>query len=178
MLDDGRVLDVANVVWCTGFRPDYGWIDFPLELEDGYPKQYRGAVESHPGLYFVGMVFLHSFSSMLILGAGRDAKRVVEHIVSRRPADARRSAARRGGRGGMIDEHWGDSVLVWNGVAASIPALVVRPASSTELEAAVRLRGSTDCESASGTTVTEGAASERRLTLDLSNSARGHHVPE
>jgi putative flavoprotein involved in K+ transport len=86
VLDDSRVLDVANVVWCTGFRPDYGWIDFPLELEDGYPKQYRGTVDSHPGLYFVGMVFLHSFSSMLILGAGRDAKRVVEHIVSRRPA--------------------------------------------------------------------------------------------
>lgn len=83
VLEDGRVLDVENVVWCTGFRPDYSWIDLPLEYEDGYPRQYRGAVASLPGLYFLGMLFLHSFSSMLILGAGRDAKRVAEHIVSR-----------------------------------------------------------------------------------------------
>jgi putative flavoprotein involved in K+ transport len=82
------VLDVPNVIWCTGFKPDYSWIDLPLELEDGYPKQYRGAVADVPGLYFVGMIFLHSFSSMLILGAGRDAKRVVEHIAASRPARA------------------------------------------------------------------------------------------
>src|SRR5919106_2441505 len=80
VLDDGRVLDVANVVWCTGFRPDYSWIDLPVEYEDGYPVQYRGAAESCPGLYFVGMLFLHSFSSMLILGASRDAERIAEQI--------------------------------------------------------------------------------------------------
>jgi putative flavoprotein involved in K+ transport len=83
VLDDGRVLDVANIIWCTGFLPDYTWIDLPLEFEDGYPKQYRGVVASSPGLYFLGMLFLHSFSSMLILGAGRDAKRVTKHIASR-----------------------------------------------------------------------------------------------
>ena len=81
VLEDGRVVEVANVIWCTGFRPDYSWIDLPLEYEDGYPIQYRGAVSSLPGLYFLGMLFLHSFSSMLVLGAGRDAKRVAEHIV-------------------------------------------------------------------------------------------------
>ena len=86
VLDDGRVLDVTNVIWCTGFRPDYSWIDLPLEYEGGYPKQYRGAVERHPGLYFLGMLFLHSFSSMLVLGAGRDAKRVVDHLVAREGA--------------------------------------------------------------------------------------------
>lgn len=84
VLDDGRVLDVANVVWCTGFRHDYSWIDLPLEYEDGFPKQYRGVVASIPGLYFVGMLFLHSFSSMLVIGAGRDSKRVVKHLVTRR----------------------------------------------------------------------------------------------
>jgi putative flavoprotein involved in K+ transport len=86
VLENGRVVDVANVIWCTGFRSDYSWIDLPLELEDGLPKQYRGAVESEPGLYFVGMVFLHSFSSMLVLGAGRDGKRVAEHIGLRQAA--------------------------------------------------------------------------------------------
>jgi putative flavoprotein involved in K+ transport len=85
VLDGGRVLDVRNVVWCTGFRPDYSWIRFPFELgDDGYPVQYRGVASSSPGLYFVGLPFLHSFASMLIGGTGRDAERVVEHIASQR----------------------------------------------------------------------------------------------
>ncbi len=84
VLDDGRVLDVRNVIWCTGFCPDYTWIKIPLEQdEDGYPAQYRGAVDSSPGLYFVGMLFLHSFASMLIAGTGRDAERVAEHLLAR-----------------------------------------------------------------------------------------------
>jgi putative flavoprotein involved in K+ transport len=87
VLDNGRVLDVRNVVWCTGFRPDFGWIRVPLEIgEDGYPVQYRGA-STTPGLYFVGLPFLHSFASMLIGGAGRDARRVVEHIAGARTSE-------------------------------------------------------------------------------------------
>jgi putative flavoprotein involved in K+ transport len=82
VLEDGRVLDVANVVWCTGFRSDYSWITFPLELgDDGYPVQYKGVAASQPGLYFVGLPYLHSFGSMLIGGAGRDAARVAKHIA-------------------------------------------------------------------------------------------------
>jgi putative flavoprotein involved in K+ transport len=88
VLADGRVLDVANVVWCTGFRNDYGWLRLPLPLdEDGFPEQERGAVPSLPGLYFVGMPFLHSFASMLILGAGRDGSAVARHIVRRERAN-------------------------------------------------------------------------------------------
>jgi putative flavoprotein involved in K+ transport len=83
-LDGGRVLEVRNVVWCTGFRPDFGWIRLPMEVgEDGYPVQYRGA-STTPGLFFVGLPFLHSFASMLIGGAGRDAERVAEQIAKQR----------------------------------------------------------------------------------------------
>jgi putative flavoprotein involved in K+ transport len=92
VLDDGRVLDVRNVVWCTGFRPDFSWIRVPFETgDDGYPVQYRGTVASTPGLYFAGLPFLHSFASMLIAGTGRDAERVARHIVKERAAqlDAR-----------------------------------------------------------------------------------------
>ena len=90
VLEDGRVLDVANVVWCTGFRNDFDWIEVPFALdEDGFPEQRRGAVPSAPGLYFTGLIFLHSFSSMLIVGAGRDAGRVAKHIASRRPSEGR-----------------------------------------------------------------------------------------
>ena len=84
VLADGRVVEVANVVWCTGFRNDWDWIRFPVPREqDGYPEQRRGAVPAVPGLYFVGMPFLHSFSSMLVLGAGRDGRRVAKRIASR-----------------------------------------------------------------------------------------------
>jgi putative flavoprotein involved in K+ transport len=85
VLANGRVLDVANVVWCTGFRNDYGWVRFPLPVDaDGFPEQKRGVVPSSPGLYFVGLPFLHSFASMLIIGAGRDGERVAKHILSHR----------------------------------------------------------------------------------------------
>lgn len=83
-LADGTVLDVANVIWCTGFRPDYGWIDLPVIGEDGWPTQDRGVVEASPGLYFLGIPFLYSFTSMLVLGAGRDAHHVVEWVARRR----------------------------------------------------------------------------------------------
>ena len=84
VLDDGCVLDVQNVIWCTGFGRNDSWIKVPYEVdEDGYPEQYRGVVDSAPGLYFVGMLFLHSFASMLIAGAGRDAERVAKHIAAK-----------------------------------------------------------------------------------------------
>ena len=98
VLADGRVVDVANVIWCTGFRNDYGWIRFPLPIDaEGFPEQRRGAVPSSPGLYFVGLPFLHSFASMLIIGAGRDGKSVAKHILSRRSSGRRRAG--RGRRG-------------------------------------------------------------------------------
>jgi len=84
LLDDGRALDVANVVWCTGFKQDFSWISPPITGEDGWPDEQRGVVPSAPGLYFTGLAFQYAFSSMLILGAGRDAEHVAKHIVARR----------------------------------------------------------------------------------------------
>jgi putative flavoprotein involved in K+ transport len=92
VLADGRVLDVANVVWCTGFGKDVSWIDGDVTGEDGWPEQTLGVVESSPGLYFVGLPFLFSFASMLIGGVGRDAGRVADHIVAR--AEQERPAGR------------------------------------------------------------------------------------
>ena len=85
VLNDGRVMDVSNVVWCTGFRPDFGWIDIPVFGEDGEPAQERGVVGSAPGLFFVGRFFLYAFTSSLIGGVGRDAEHIAKHIASRRP---------------------------------------------------------------------------------------------
>jgi putative flavoprotein involved in K+ transport len=82
-LDDGRVLDVANVIWCTGFALDLSWIDLPITGDDGFPVQERGIVSSRPGLYFVGLPFLHSLSSGLLGGVGRDAAHIAHHIATR-----------------------------------------------------------------------------------------------
>jgi putative flavoprotein involved in K+ transport len=91
-LEDGRVLEVANVIWCTGFRADFGWIDLPVFGEDGEPLHDRGVVPGEPGLYFVGRPFQFAFTSALIGGVGRDAEHVATHIVS--PARDARPAAR------------------------------------------------------------------------------------
>jgi putative flavoprotein involved in K+ transport len=89
VLEDGRVLDVANVIWCTGFRTDFGWIDLPVFDADGEPKHDRGVVESEPGLYFLGLIFLYSLSSDVLPGVGRDAEYVAKHIASRLRQDVK-----------------------------------------------------------------------------------------
>jgi putative flavoprotein involved in K+ transport len=83
VLGDDRVVDVANVIWCTGFKHDFGWIDPLTTRADGYPEEKRGVVPSAPGLFFAGLAFQYAFSSMLILGAGRDAEHVVKRLVAR-----------------------------------------------------------------------------------------------
>lgn len=88
VLADGEVLDVANVIWCTGYARDDRWIDLPVTGDDGWPIQERGVVPSVPGLYFLGIPFTYSFASMLVLGAGRDADYVVDRIAERVAAPA------------------------------------------------------------------------------------------
>jgi putative flavoprotein involved in K+ transport len=83
-LEDGRVLHVANVVWCTGFRTDFGWIDLPVFDGDGQPRHYRGVAESDPGLSFLGLVFQYSLSSDVLPNRGRDARYLARHITRRR----------------------------------------------------------------------------------------------
>jgi putative flavoprotein involved in K+ transport len=82
-LEDGRALDVANVIWCTGFGNGLSWIDLPIFEPDGEPRHRSGVAADEPGLYFVGLHFLHSFSSTMIHGIARDAKRIAETIEAR-----------------------------------------------------------------------------------------------
>jgi putative flavoprotein involved in K+ transport len=85
VLEDGRVLDVANVIWCTGFRQDFGWIDMPVFDGDSEPVHERG-VASAPGLYFVGLDFLYAFTSENVGGVYRDARHIAKHIANRTAA--------------------------------------------------------------------------------------------
>lgn len=86
--DDGTVLDVANVIWCTGFRPGFDWIDLPIFDEKGRPVHERGVVDSEPGLYFVGLFFLHAFWSETVTGVQPDVKYVVDHLMKHHLSDS------------------------------------------------------------------------------------------
>jgi putative flavoprotein involved in K+ transport len=83
LLDDGQVLDVANVIWCTGFTNGFSWIDLPIFGADGEPEYDRGIVPKVPGLFFVGLQFLYAMTSETVGGVGRDAKRTVNAIAAR-----------------------------------------------------------------------------------------------
>jgi len=87
-LADGRVLDVANVVWCTGYQPGFDWIDLPIFDEEGQPRHERGVVEEVPGLYFCGLFFQHAFWSETFPGMPKDARYVVDHLDRRTTATA------------------------------------------------------------------------------------------
>jgi putative flavoprotein involved in K+ transport len=82
-LEDGRVLDVKSVVWCTGFRHDYNWIRLPAFADVDLPTHDRGVVPSQPGFYFVGLPFQFGVSSALIDGVGRDAEHISQQIAAR-----------------------------------------------------------------------------------------------
>jgi len=82
VLADGERVEVSSVVWGTGFAHDFPWIDLPVhgELE---PQHRSGVSEDHPGLYFLGLLFLDSMASEMIHGVGQDAARLAGHLDSR-----------------------------------------------------------------------------------------------
>jgi putative flavoprotein involved in K+ transport len=91
-LDDGRILDVAAVVWATGFTQGFSWIDDDLVTGDD-PNDELGVVAAHPGLFFVGRAFTYALSSGQVHGVGRDAARIADAIAARQPLAESRSAA-------------------------------------------------------------------------------------
>jgi len=94
VLADRGPVDVRTVIWCTGFRQAFGWVDLDVFDEHGWPRELGGVVADAPGLYFMGLGFQTSARSMLINGARHDADTVVRHLVRHRPAADRRGGAR------------------------------------------------------------------------------------
>jgi putative flavoprotein involved in K+ transport len=83
LLADEAVLDVTNVIWCTGFDAGFSWIRLPVFGADGVPLHERGIVAREPGLYFVGLHFLYAMTSDTVNGVGRDAERIARAVASR-----------------------------------------------------------------------------------------------
>lgn len=79
--EDGRTLPVEGVVWATGFKPDYHWINLPVFDASGRPRHERGVVPEAPGLYFVGLHFQTGLTSALLGGVGEDARYIVRQIT-------------------------------------------------------------------------------------------------
>jgi len=83
VLEDGRILeDLGAVIWCTGYRPDFGWIDIKSIIgTNGWPSTKRGVSTAAKGLYFMGVPFQFGLSSGLVGGVGRDAGYIVHRIM-------------------------------------------------------------------------------------------------
>jgi len=79
--------DVSTVVWCTGFRTDWSWVEVPAFDGTGYPVHHRG-VTTVPGLYVIGLPWLHTWGSGRLAGIARDAEHVASHIAARAPMAA------------------------------------------------------------------------------------------
>jgi putative flavoprotein involved in K+ transport len=90
--EDGEVLEVANVIWATGFSADFGWIDLPGLDSTGRLDTDRGAVRGQPGLYVLGQEFQYMFNSHTVGGVGKDAAYVVQQL-DHRAAGVRRDPA-------------------------------------------------------------------------------------
>jgi putative flavoprotein involved in K+ transport len=73
---------ITSIIWASGYRFDFSWIDFPIYDDYGYPFQERG-VTAQPGLYFVGLQWLNTPKSSLLIGVGEDAAHVATDIVRR-----------------------------------------------------------------------------------------------
>jgi putative flavoprotein involved in K+ transport len=92
---DGEKLDVGAVIWASGFRVDHSWIDVPVFDDKGRVVHQRGVTES-PGLYFLGLSWLHTRGSALIGWVKDDAQYIAHQIAAlQRTAPAQRRAPER-----------------------------------------------------------------------------------
>ncbi|UVC11589.1 NAD(P)-binding domain-containing protein [Rhizobium sp. TH2] len=79
---DAAASGIKTVIWATGYEYDYRWIDMDLFDAQGAPKQQRGVTDC-PGLYFLGLHWMHTLKSGLFFGVGEDAAFIAEHISAR-----------------------------------------------------------------------------------------------
>ena len=78
---DLRKGEIRSIIWATGFRPDYSWLDVPVVDHKGYLRHDGGVVDA-PGLYVLGLPVLRRRKSSFIHGAEDDARELVDHLIT------------------------------------------------------------------------------------------------
>jgi putative flavoprotein involved in K+ transport len=73
--------EIRSIIWATGFRPDYRWLDVPVVDRKGELRHDGGIVREAPGLYAIGLPVLRRRKSTFIVGAEDDARDIVEHLA-------------------------------------------------------------------------------------------------
>lgn len=85
---------ISTIIWCIGYRPDFKWLDAPVFNGQGHPRHERG-VTAQPGLYFLGLPWLHTWGSGRFSGVREDAAYLAERIVAEaRHSDSTEDSAR------------------------------------------------------------------------------------
>jgi putative flavoprotein involved in K+ transport len=79
---DLESVGIKSIIWATGYRLDFGWVRVPVFDQDGYPIQRRG-ITGYPGLYFLGLPWLHTLKSGLIYGVGEDAAHIAADMAAK-----------------------------------------------------------------------------------------------
>lgn len=80
LFPDGKILEVSSVIWATGYKPDFSWINEGISDQSGWPAGRRGISDRIKGLYFIGMPFQYGLTSGLVGGVGRDAEYISRFI--------------------------------------------------------------------------------------------------
>lgn len=94
--EGGEVLEVSNVVWCTGYVEDFSWVDLPVFDGEGRPQHHRGVVETSPGLYFLGLEFQFAAASATLPGVTRDAEYLARQLAATTGQGSQRAPAMTG----------------------------------------------------------------------------------
>jgi len=74
---------ISMIIWASGYKLDFGWVQIPVFDEMGYPVHKRG-VTAFPGLYFLGLPWLYKMKSALFYGIGEDAAFIASAIAARK----------------------------------------------------------------------------------------------
>ena len=101
--EDESEVEVDAVIWATGYRPDYSWIDLPIFDSDGRLRHRRG-VTDEPGLHFLGLTWQHTRGSALIGWVKEDAEFIAERIAAYQEAKKRAEPQREREEGGVRAE--------------------------------------------------------------------------
>jgi hypothetical protein len=122
---DLKASGITNVIWATGYSFDFSLVRLPVTDGDGFPIQTRG-VTAFPGLFFVGLPWLHTAKSGLIYGLNEDALYIADRIAARRDAaEDKRATALLPEQSGLLEPKQSSAARQWAGRAAMLASAAI-----------------------------------------------------